>query len=308
MSKLQIVKELHRPARKNFERRHTQMRGIGDTYQIDLVEMIPYAPQNRHYKYILTVIDIFSKFGWAYPVKNKTSVCIVDEMKKLFNSGHVPRNIHSDMGKEFYNSKFRELMNQHNINHYSTFTSTKAAIVERFNRTLKHKMWQMFHMQGSHKWLAILPTLLREYNNTKHRKIRMKPTDVSKRDEQRLLNTVYKDVTIFDESRIKFKVNDYVRISKFKTTFEKGYMPNWTTEIFQISSIQRTQPITYLIKDEQNNVIRGAFYTEELQKVVHPHTYLVEKIIRRRPRDQLYVKWLGFDSTHNSWIHKNDLL
>lgn len=308
MSKLQIVKELHRPARKNFERRHTQMRGIGDTYQIDLVEMIPYAPLNRNYKYILTVIDIFSKFGWAYPVKNKTSVCIVDVIKKLFNSGHSPRNIHSDLGGEFYNSKFRELMHQHNINHYSTFTSKKAAIVERFNRTLKHKMWQMFNMQGSHKWLAILPTLLHEYNNTKHRKIRMKPADVSKRDEQRLLNTVYKDITIFDERCMKFKINDYVRISKFKSIFEKGYMPNWTTEIFQISSIQRTQPITYLIKDEQNNVIRGAFYAEELQKVVHPHTYLVEKIIRRRPGGKLYVKWLGFDSTHNSWIDKNDLL
>lgn len=307
MSKLQIVKELHRPARKNFERRHTQMRGIGDTYQIDLVEMIPYASQNRQYKYILTVIDIFTKFSWAFPVKNKTSVCIVNEMKKLFKSGHVPRNIHSDGGSEFYNQNFRALMNQYNINHYSTFTSIKCAIVERFNRTLKHKMWRMFHMQGTHKWLAILPTLLQEYNNTKHRKIRMKPADVSKRDEQRLLNTVYKDVTIFD-NRIKFKLDDYVRISKFKTAFEKGYMPNWTTEIFQIASIQRTQPTTYLIKDAQNNVIRGAFYTEELQKVTHPHTYLVEKIIRRKSGGYLYVKWLGFDSTHNSWIHKNDLL
>jgi hypothetical protein len=308
MTKLQIVKELHKPARRKFVQRCTQMRGIDDTYQIDLVEMIPYAKQNRHYKYILTIIDIFSKYAWAFPIKNKTSLCVMNEMKKLFNEGHVPKNIHSDMGKEFYNAKFRQLMNEYNINHYSTFTSKKAAIVERFNRTLKNNMWQKFHLQGSHNWIKILPSLLWKYNNTKHRTIQMKPNEVSKHDESRLLKTVYKNVLYFDDQYFKFRVNDYVRISKFKSVFEKGYMPNWTTEIFQITSVQPTQPVTYLLKDYQNNEIKGAFYAKELQKVAHPNTYLVEKIIRRGPNNRYYVKWLGFDSTHNSWIHKKDLV
>lgn len=306
MSKLQIVKELHRPARKRIQRRRVQMRGIGDTYQIDLVEMIPYARENRQHKYILTIIDIFSKYAWALPVKNKTSACIVNIMRKFLSTQRVPRNIHSDMGKEFYNMQFQQLMSQYNINHYSTYTSMKASIVERFNRTLKNKMWQKFHMQGTHKWLAILPKLLRVYNDTKHRTIHMKPVDVSEQDEKRLLQTVYKYVTTFDKSHDKFKINDYVRISKFKSLFEKGYMPNWTTEIFQISKIQYTQPITYLLKDLENNEIKGAFYAEELQKTANPHTYLIEKIIRRGHGDRLYVKWLGFDSSHNSWINKKD--
>lgn len=308
--KFQVVKELHRPVRRNFKRRPTQMRGIFDTFQIDLVEMIPYAAQNSNHKYILTIIDIFSKYAWAFPLKNKSSARIVTEMKKLLESGHIPHNIHSDFGTEFYNRSFRNLMNEYKINHFSTFTIKKAAIVERFNRTLKNKMWQTFHMQSSHKWINILPALLHEYNHTKHRTTKMKPIDVinSKENEQLLLRTVYKNTIIFDENQPKFKIADKVRISKYKGVFEKGYMPGWTTEIFQISSIQHTEPTTYVLKDLQNNVIRGAFYAEEIQRVAHPNVYLVEKIIRRRGNHHFYVKWLGFDSTHNSWVHRDDLL
>jgi hypothetical protein len=302
--KQQVVEELHRSARRYFTRRKTVMYGIADTYQIDLVEMIPYAKFNKNHKYILTVIDVFSKFAWALAVKTKSAKDVTRAMNKVFQAGHIPKNIHSDLGKEFYNKEFERLLKSHNINHFSTFSTMKASIVERFNRTLKTKMWKHFNLLGTYKWLNVLQSLVDEYNNTKHRTIKMTPNEVNKENEDRLLQTVYKYEKRLESN--KFNIGDSVRISKYKHAFEKGYTPNWTTEIFKIACVQRTQPLTYLLNDYQNKKIEGAFYEQELQKVKNPNVYLIEKIIRKRG-DKLFVKWLGFDSTHNSWISADDI-
>lgn len=303
--KRQIVKEIHRSARKNFIRRKTDMVGIADTYQIDLVEMIPHAKENRNFKYILTVIDIFSKYAWAIPIKTKTAKDVTYAMESIFNAGFVPRNIHSDMGKEFYNAQFKALMQLHNINHYSTYSSMKAAIVERFNRTLKTRMWRELHFNGSYKWIDLLAKIVHDYNHSKHRTIKMKPSDVSMHNEQQLLHSVYLYKNVLP-LKPKFRVGDFVRISRYRNAFEKGYEPQWTTEIFSISKIQYTHPITYLLIDYKKNEIEGAFYELELQKVKHPDVYLIETILKKRG-NQIYVKWLGFDKTHNSWIDRNNV-
>jgi hypothetical protein len=306
MSKEILVNELHRSARKKFQRRRVIMKGLNDTWQIDLVEMIPYARENQGYKYLLTVIDTFSKFAYAIPVKTKKGVDVTNAMKKILKlAKNQPKNIHSDMGKEFYNKDFKKLMEQHNINLYSTFTAMKASICERWNRTLKNKMWKKFNMQGSHKWLKILPKLVEEYNSTKHSTIKMRPIHVDKSNEKLLLATVYNRIKIFKPG--KFNVDDFVRISKYKSIFAKGYEPNWTTEIFKIKKVQLTNPVTYLLQDYRKEDIAGGFYEFELQKVHSPDTYLVEKIIERKG-NQVYVKWLGFGSEHNTWINKKDLL
>jgi hypothetical protein len=306
MSKEILVDELHRQARKNFKRRHVIMKGINDTWQIDLVEMIPYSKQNQGFKYLLTVIDIFSKFAYALPLKSKTGTEVAAAMENLFiESRKHPKNIHSDDGKEFFNKFFKELMKKYNVNHYSTFSGMKAQICERFNRTLKNKMWKKFSFRGTHEWISILSDLIHEYNNTVHRTIGMMPSKVNKKNEKKLLQTVYSRKKIFRKG--KFKVGDYVRISKSKTLFEKGYEPNWSTEIFKIIKVQITNPVTYLIEDYTANPVSGGFYEFELQKVNDPNAYLVEKVLKQKG-DQLYVKWLGFDSSHNSWIDKNSLL
>lgn len=309
MSKEQVVAELHRSARRHFSRRKTIIRGLNETFQADLVEMIPYAAVNRNFKYILTVIDIFSKYAWAVPIKTKTAENVTKAMQTIFNSSkRIPKNMHTDQGKEFFNKHFGNLMEKHGINHYSTYSTKKAAIVERFNRTLKNKMWKMFSLEGSYNWLTSLPKLVAEYNRTKHRTIRMRPIDVNEQNEQRLLKTIYNiDIHVNGTKRKKFKVNDYVRISKYKSDFGKGYTPNWTSEIFQIYRVQGTSPETYLLKDYEGNPIKGGFYGYEIQKVKHPNVYLVEKILQRNG-NKVYVKWLGFDERHNSWIDANKLL
>lgn len=146
MSTYQVFKELHSPARKNFKRRTSVMKGINDTFQADLVEMIPYARVNQNNKYILTVIDTFSKYAWAIPVKTKTGKDVTEAMKSVLDVGKIPKNVQTDFGKEFYNTHFAKLMNDYKINHYSTYSTKKAAIVERFNRTLKGKMWFHFSL------------------------------------------------------------------------------------------------------------------------------------------------------------------
>jgi hypothetical protein len=307
MSKLALVNELHRQARRNFLRRQTIMRGIDDTLQADLVEMIPYAKQNNNMKYILTVINIFSKMAYARPIKNKTGPEVTKAMESILNSmGHPIHNLHVDEGKEFYNKHMKKLLADRNIHLYSTFTTKKAAICERFNRTLKNKMWKKFSYRGPHKWIDILQSLIHEYNNTKHRTIRMKPIDVKYSDEDHLLNSVY-SLNAPLKTKTKFKLGDFVRISKYKHVFSKGYTPNWTTELFKIRKVQQTNPITYLLIDLRGDNINGSFYNEELQKVDDPKLYLVERIIRKKG-NKVRVKWLGFDSSHNSWIDESKIL
>lgn len=184
-------------------------------------------------------------------------------------------------------------MKRFGINMYTTSSSKKASIIERFNRTLKTKMFKRFHLQGNYNWVKMLPTLINEYNNTKHRTINMKPAEVLQRKGaiEHLLRTAYRRRGSSKPG--KFKVGDIVRISKIKGTFEKGYQANWSTELFRVVKVIKTQPVTYLIADLEGDVLTGSFYEYELKKTKYPNEYLIEKILKRRG-DRVLVKWLGF--------------
>src|SRR5580765_5667788 len=170
LERRQLVNELHAPARKNFPRRHVIVRGYDDLWQADIVEMRPYSRFNRGYHYILTVIDVLSKHAWAVPLKSKGGSETADAIAEIIqDSKRCPRNIQTDMGKEFYNADVQRLMRKHDINHYSTYSVLMASVVERFNRTLKNDMWKMFTLNGTYMWIDALPRLVSEYNARKHR-------------------------------------------------------------------------------------------------------------------------------------------
>lgn len=308
MSKQNLVDEIHKPCRRNFLRRKVIMKGIDDLWQADLVEMGAYADQNKGYRYLLTVIDTFSKFGWAVALKDKTASSVSDAMQMIFaKHKRIPKNLQTDDGKEFFNiTHFSKLMKKHNINHYSTFSVLKASIVERFNRTIKSAMWKQFSYNGSYKWIEMINTLIDNYNSKKHRTIKMCPRDVNKTNENRLLTTVYEHIKI-KPLKTKFILNDCVRISKYKHLFAKGYTPNYTTEVFKIAAIQPTTPVTYILTDYKNQPISGAFYEAELCKAKYPDVFLVEKIVRKT-KNKFLVKWLGFGSEHNSWISRDQII
>ena len=306
-TKREVVEELHKPARKNFHRRITVIKGYGDLWQIDLAEMQPYASVNKGHRYIFIVIDCYSKFIWARGVKSKTAIELFKAMKSVLKEvDYAPKHIQSDHGGEFYNQRFAKLMEQYNINHYSTYSTKKASIVERVIRTLKSWLYKEFSARGSYKWINILPDIIKKYNYKVHRTTGMRPADVTPRTRIH----AYKHSNIV--SKPKFHVGDIVRINKYKNIFEKGYTANWTTELFKITKVRKIKPTTYLISDMSGQPVKGCFYEQELQKTRNPDIYLVEKILRRKKyadgRRKIYVKWLGLPNKENSWILENDII
>lgn len=295
-----LVEELHKPARKSYPRRKFEVRGLDETWQADLVDMQAYSQQNKGYKYILTVIDVFSKYAWAIPIKSKEMGPVSSAFKSVLDeSGRKPVNLQSDLGLEFFNQEFKSLMKKYKIHHYSSFSNLKASIVERFNRTLKTWMWKEFTYQSNNKWYDILPSLLEKYNERVHRSIGVRPSEVNKANEK----LIAKKFILPKVSKLKktaFRTGDQVRLSKYKSVFDKAYTPNWTNEIFTVRKVNRTNPVTYLLRDYHNDNISGGFYKEELAKVKYP-LYLIEKVIKKRGKQAL-VKWLGFNSSENQWV------
>lgn len=297
--RLGIIDEIHKPARRRFLRRRVQIRGLDDSFQADLVDLKSLSRSNNGFCYILMVINCFSKFAWAEPLKTKSGAEVRNAMARILAKTTPPRNLQVDMGKEFYNAPFQELVAQHRINMYSTYSVMKASIVERLNRTIKSAIFKNFAVNGNRNWVKDLQSIVDRYNATVHRTTGMRPRDVTRKHERRLLTTVYRETK--QAGRARFAVGDQVRISKYKHLFEKGYTPNWTTEVFTIERKQPTNPVTYLLLDSLGHSIKGGFYEFELQRTKHPDVYLVESVLKRRG-DEEYVKWLGFDSSHNSWI------
>lgn len=308
--KTAVVNELHKPMRKNFPRRCTVLKGLNDLYQADLVEMIPYSRENKGHKYILTLINCFSKVAYAAPLQDKTGKTVTKAMEILFKQNKIEmKHLQTDEGKEYYNTTFANLMKLHNINHYSTKSDKKAAIIERFNRTLKAALYKWFSLQGTYAWLHVLPKVIRNYNNSFHRTIGMKPREVNKSNERTVLKRIkVNTLPAIDKKPPKvFYTGDKVRISKAKTVFTKGYIPNWSNEVFEVYRVQPTVPQTYILKDHNGEILQGSFYGHEMLKSSTGNVYLVEKVLKKK-KDKVLVRWLGFDKSQDSWVSKKDLL
>ena len=182
----------------------------------------------------------------------------------------------------------------------------KSCVVERLNRTLKEDMWKYFSANNTFKYIDILQTFVDKYNNEFHESIKMTPIEASnKKNENLVWRNLYGDLKLASDSP-KYAIGDKVRITKKKRQFEKGYTPNWTEEIFTISKIQYTDPITYKIIDYNNEEIEGTFYEQELQKSTQ-EVFRIEKVIRKRGNKSL-VKWKGYSDEFNSWIDNKDLV
>ena len=311
MSKADVINEIHKNVRKNFPRRRVILKDIDDLWQADLIDMQALSDVNSDYKYILVIIDCFSKYAWAFPLKQKTKENVSSVLKTFLSKGRCPKNLQTDMGKEFYNDIFSKIIKKYNINHYSTYSTKKASIVERFIRTLKNKLYKEFNLKGNYKWTdGTLDCKIYEYNHTFHRTIGAPPASIN-HDNKETVSQRYHKAQIEQSKKIskckKIQVGDFVRISKHKGCFEKGYTPNWSTEIFKVTKIQHTSPTTYLLEDMRSRPILGAFYGHEVQKTLHPEIYLVEKVLQTKG-NKVYVKWLGLSSSENSWIQKNNRL
>ena len=238
---------------------------IDDIWSADLTNSFQsLAKQNRNYKYMLNVIDLFSKYAYSIPLKSKSSDEVIGAFNKLFQSGRRPNKLWTDQGTEFTNNKFKEFLKDNNIELYHVYNEGKACVIERFNRTLGEMIQKHLTTTQSSKYVDVLQKLIDEYNAKTHSTIKMSPHDGS------LLKNKNKVLKVFTEKPSneipKFSIGDRVRIYRYKRTFEKGYKPNWTKEIFIVSKIKKTNPLTYEIKDLNEEPILGSFYSQELLK------------------------------------------
>jgi transposase InsO family protein len=165
---------LHKLIRKKFQTRRVYVKGIDKQWQADLVEMREFSKENDRYNYLLTVIDCFSKYAWAIPIKNKTAEEIIKSFDNIFKE-RKPLKLQTDKGKEFMNKKVQNFLKINDVVWFSTNSEFKASIVERFNRTLKTKMWKYFTEVGNKKWINIVNDLISNYNNTYHTSIKIFP-------------------------------------------------------------------------------------------------------------------------------------
>ena len=260
----EIGEELHKPVVRKFTRRKVIVNDINDIWGIDIVDMSEWKKENNGYVYLLTIIDIFSKFAWCVLLKNKTSSVVLDAFKKVIEKYKVkPKILWADQGSEFYNSAFKKYLKQQDIHLYSTFSESKNAVIERFNRTLKTLMWKYFTSNNTRKYVDVINYLMNFFNNKKHRTINMSPTKAKmQKNRDKVYNYLYHDVQPSKIKKAKFHVGDYVRISRVKGIFEKGYLPNWSREVFTVNEIKNTNPVTYIIKEEDGNIIQGSFYQD----------------------------------------------
>ena len=266
--------------------------------------MQKYSKMNKGYKYIFTNIDIFSKYASSFPLKSKTIKDIKPCFEKIFKQ-RKPKYIWSDQESAFFPKEMLKFFENSNVKIYHTYSNLKAVIIERFNRSLRELMMKSFVKNNNTVWYNILHELIKTYNNRYHHTIKMKPIDVNKSNEKYIKNNFYTyDVT---NKMPKFEINDLVRISlKRRELFDKPSANiKWSEELFKIHSIDKSNIITYKIKDSNNEIIKGIFYEKELQKTRNDSDeYIIEKVLKTN-KNKIYVKWRGYNSSFNSWIDKN---
>ena len=301
---------LHKPVRRHFKRRCVVVGGPNQQWQADLVDMSRLKTANDGTTFLLTVIDVFSKRAWCIPLKSKSAASLVAAFRRLLNdvNNNRPTTLQTDKGSEFLNRPLQRLLKEYGVHHFATHNEeTKASVVERFNRSLKTRMWRYFTKKQTIRYVDALQDFVRSYNDSYHRSIGMAPSAVNGANQE----TVWQRLYGHDGGGTpKYRVGDRVRISKAKRHFEKGYMANWTEELFTIVDAHRSDPPVYRLVDWHGDSLDGTFYEPELQKVIvsADKTYRVEAELRRRNNGrEVLVKWFGYPESFNSWIDARTL-
>ena len=316
--KKRLAKELLKPKLNRFPRRRVFSPSVNAIWGGDLMDIHQYSRINKNYTLVL--VDLFSKYAWARPLKNKSSGVVARALADIFDtSKKSPSKLWTDSGTEFYNANVREILRLHNVQLYSTFNEPKSMVAERFIRTLRGKIESNFILTHNPVWYDILPELIREYNHSRHRSISMTPEEaISPENYQKVYDSLYNRANrkslkqLRKERTPAFDIGDKVRISVNKRLFEKGSTANWSEEIFEVSDILYTKkPLVYKIKDLVNEEIEGAFYKEQLQKT-DQDIYRVDRILRKRRKadgtQEVLVKWAGWPDKFNSWEPAADIM
>lgn len=316
----ELTYSLHAPTQTNFGRNRCVVEHVDEQWQADLVDMSSVKKSNNNVSFILTVIDMFSKYAFTVPLKNKSSVSLRDAFRRIFSTGRVPTKLQTDKGTEFTNKLLQDYLKENEVHFFTTTnTNIKCAVVERFNRTLKMKMFKYLTAKSTKKYIDVLSSLTDSYNRSKHSTTKMRPIDVDPHDtndERVVFSNSYGVPSKLDLLRQSigrpdlFEVGDEVRIALVKKTFNKGYKQQWSKETYRIlNSIHRIDKTVYELVDSSRRALRKKFYPEEISKVT-VNLSNIERIIRSRMTEgvkQYLVMIKDSDGQRNRWIPEDDV-
>ena len=213
---------------------------------------------NKGLRYIFIIIDNFSKYLWAIPLKNKNSKTITDEFSNVLSkSKRRPLKLELDRGSEWYKSIFQNFLRSKNIDHYSQFTGKGPSIVERVFITVRNLLKKPVFLAGNANWISELPSVIKQYNSTFHHSNKKTPIQASKKVNEK---EVFSNLKVNREiKKRKFKLGQLVRTADIKRFFSKGDSTNWSYKLYTITEvIHETIPsygINYLPERYNENLL-----------------------------------------------------
>ena len=276
------------------------------------MDMSNLSKYNDGVRFVLVLIDIFSRYCWLEPLKSKHGVEVASAFKRIFDKGRKIQKIRTDRGSEFSNRVVIAYLRSQGVEHFVTNNEVKANYAERLIKTIKSRIYKYITKKQTYHYISHLQDFADSYNHTYHRSIKMKPSDVNQSNEGALWEQQYGTPSILPCPKpFKFAVGDTVRISYLRTTFMREYQEKWTEEIFTVVKRYRREGLpVYELKDYQNEAVHGTFYEQELQLIDEPEVYKIEKILRSRKvrgKKQHLVRWVGWAPKYDSWIDAKSL-
>ena len=274
------------------------------------MDMREWSRYNKGNNYILTVVDVFTKKAYAIPIKRKQGELVAEAFKNIFKK-EIPSYLQTDRGTEFKNKHVQQVLKDFNVSFFTSHNDAiKCSIVERFNSTLKNKLFRIATKRGTRKWSDVLPSVVEAYNNSYHRSIKMAPSEVNDTNTSK----VFKNLFGFDSYRDYLKANASkqntlpvgakVRKAYEKGRFDRGYYPYFTDTIHEVKQVLNKQPrTTYKLDDETRD-----FYLEELQQVDSNPLYRIKKVIKERivnGKTQKLVEFIGYHG--REWIDAENI-
>ena len=237
LTKIFIDEIYSKPPSKNYPTNKIVYNHTDEIWSIDLADMIDYKiSNNKGFRYIFIIVDNFSKYLWAIPLKNKYSQTITNEFSDILTkSKRKPLKIESDRGSEFYNSIFQNFLKLKNIQHYSRYTDKGPSIAERVIRTIRNLLKKPVFLAGEASWINELPSVIKQYNNTIHHSTKMTPIQASKKSNEKLVYNNLKDDRKFRKP--KFKLGQLVRTADIKKVFSKGDSTNYSYKLYTITEV-----------------------------------------------------------------------
>ena len=237
LTKIFIDEIYSTPPRNNYPTNKIIYNHVDEIWSIDLADFSDYkTSNNKGFRYIFIVIDNYSKYLWAIPLKNKYSQTITNEFSNILTtSKRKPLKLESDRGTEFYNSIFQNFLKSKNIQHYSRFTDKGPSIAERVIRTIRNLLKKPVFEKGKADWLSELPSVIKQNNNTIHSSTKMKPIDASKKSNEKLVYSNLQDQR--DKQHSKYRLGQLVRTADIRRVFSKGDSTNWSYKLYTITEV-----------------------------------------------------------------------